>query len=200
MEYLEQIIATYGYIGIIIILMGGIIGLPIPDEVLLTFIGYYIYKEKFTYFLAFSSAFLGSILGISISYILGSKLGLPFLEKYGPKFHFSRKRIVYAQYLFHRFGPILLFVGFFIPGIRHISGYLSGIAQYRFIKFAIFTYTGAFLWVFTFLYLGIKFGHRWTIIEDYISRYSIYLFLLLILLLLLYYGINKWRFQHRKNR
>ena len=138
MEYIEQIIASYGYIGIVLILTGGIIGLPIPDEMILTFIGYYIYKEKMTYLYAFIAAFLGSTLGISVSYYLGAKLGLPFLEKYGPKMHISRKKIAKSQYLFHKYGPVLLCVGFFLPGVRHITGYLSGIAQYRFLKFAIY--------------------------------------------------------------
>ena len=51
--------------------MMGIVGLPIPDETLLTFSGYLIYKHSFVLPLAFAAAFAGSACGISISYWLG---------------------------------------------------------------------------------------------------------------------------------
>jgi membrane protein DedA with SNARE-associated domain len=39
MDYLNHLIEHFGYLGIIFALIGGIIGLPIPDEVLLTYVG-----------------------------------------------------------------------------------------------------------------------------------------------------------------
>ncbi|OLO26259.1 alkaline phosphatase [Alkalihalophilus pseudofirmus] len=184
MELFEFLIMKYGYIAIVLILMGGIVGLPIPDEVLLTLIGYYTYLGKMSYFLAILSAFIGSAIGISISYFLGAKLGLPFLMKYGPRFHISHKKIEYTQQLFHKYGPVLLFIGYFIPGIRHITGYLSGISKYRLVKFALFAYTGAFTWVFIFIALGHELGNKWFIVEKYFLKFSIYLFIILLLVVL----------------
>ena len=37
-------IAQYGYLAIFCLLMFGIVGLPVPDETLLTFTGYLVYK------------------------------------------------------------------------------------------------------------------------------------------------------------
>ncbi|WP_096202032.1 DedA family protein [Bacillus sp. FJAT-45350] len=198
MEYLEYLITTYGYIGIVFMMMGGIIGFPIPDEVLLTLIGYYLYKGKLTYFLSFSSAYAGAILGISLSYFLGSKLGLPFLEKYGPKINISHKRIWNSQALFHTYGPFLLFIGFFIPGLRHITGYLSGIAKYPLWKFALFSYTGALVWVYLFIRIGQELGNHF-IIEDYIQRYSYYLggiLLLIVFGLIIRYLLSSKKKRH----
>ncbi|WP_209125130.1 DedA family protein [Alkalihalobacillus sp. BA299] len=184
MELFEFLIMKYGYIAIVLILMGGIVGLPIPDEVLLTLIGYYTYIGKMSYVLALLAAFIGATIGISFSYLLGAKLGLPFLMKHGPRFHISHKKISYTQQLFYKFGPLLLFIGYFIPGIRHITGYLSGISNYKFLKFSFFAYTGAFTWVFIFITLGHELGNKWFIVEKYLLKVSLILFALLLLIII----------------
>jgi membrane protein DedA with SNARE-associated domain len=38
-QHIDFLIGHYGYFGIIIALVGGIVGLPLPDEVLLTYVG-----------------------------------------------------------------------------------------------------------------------------------------------------------------
>ena len=43
-QHIGELIAHYGYFGIVIALAGGIVGLPIPDEFLLTFVGYNVSK------------------------------------------------------------------------------------------------------------------------------------------------------------
>lgn len=200
MAFLEALIIKYGYAGIILLLMGGIIGLPIPDEVLLTFIGYYIYKEKMNYILSILSAFFGASLGITVSYFLGAKLGLPFLLKYGPKIHISHRKIAYTQKLFHRFGPVLLLFGFFIPGVRHITGYLSGIARYRYLKFATFAYFGSFIWVFIFITLGQELGNKWFLVERYLLKYSVFLVIFVLICAIAIYFHYRSTIKNKKKK
>ncbi|MFP3126336.1 hypothetical protein OH784_27380 [Ectobacillus funiculus] len=61
----------YGYMGIFGVLVLGIIGLPIPDEVLMTFVGYLIWKGQLHYLPTVLTSILGSFLGMSISYLIG---------------------------------------------------------------------------------------------------------------------------------
>ncbi len=51
-------ITQYGYLAIFCLLMFGIVGLPVPDETLLTFSGYLIYKGSFALPLAFARGIL----------------------------------------------------------------------------------------------------------------------------------------------
>ncbi|MBV8729091.1 MAG: DedA family protein, partial [Acidobacteriia bacterium] len=64
-------ITQYGYLAIFLLLALGIVGLPVPDETLLTFTGYLIYKGHLSPPLAFASALGGSASGITASYALG---------------------------------------------------------------------------------------------------------------------------------
>jgi membrane protein DedA with SNARE-associated domain len=181
---LDYLLEHFGYFGIMIALIGGIIGLPLPDEILLTYVGYTVFQEKMAYIPSLLSAFTGAIGGISLSFFLGIKLGLPFLHKFGPKLHITEEKIDRTKKLFEKFGPYLLFIGYFIPGVRHITAYLAGINSFSFKKFAIFAYAGAALWTFTFITLGKQLGEEWSKVAIYMSKYSMYIIFTVILALL----------------
>ncbi len=194
MHYFINLIEHFGYFGIILALVGGIVGLPIPDEVLLTYVGYIIFQGKMAFIPSLLCAFAGACGGISISYFLGKKLGLPFLKKHGPKLHITGERLNKTRNLFTKLGPFLLFIGYFIPGVRHVTAYLSGINGFNVKKFALFAYTGAFTWCLTFISLGRGLGENWILVETYIVKYRIYFLFLLIIGIILVYAY--WR----KNR
>ncbi|WP_042347666.1 DedA family protein [Bacillus massiliigorillae] len=185
MGEINLLLEHFGYIGIIIALVAGLIGLPIPDEILLTYVGYNVFQGNMAYELSLLCAFIGSVIGISISYILGHKLGSPFLHKYGHKIHLTEKRLNFAKVLFDKFGPFLLFSGYFIPGVRHVTAYLAGINCISYRKFALFAYPGAIVWGFTFITLGRELGRNWSLVQVYMTHYSGYLVALLFIILII---------------
>lgn len=193
-----QLISQYGYFGIFIFLAVGIIGLPLPDEMLMTFVGYTIYQGKMWFPLAFISAFLGAVTGITVSYFLGAKLGLPFLKKYGGKLHITDSKIQRTQKLFERYGSILIIVGYFIPGVRHITGYVAGISNIGIRKFALFAYMGAFIWSLSFISLGRELGENWFLVQEYSHRYGLYVFTFLLILAAV--GFIYWRVRRIRSK
>jgi membrane protein DedA with SNARE-associated domain len=74
-------IAHYGYTGLAVMLMLGIIGLPIPDETLLAFAGHLIAKGRLAFLPTIGTAFLGSVCGITVSYALGRWAAHFFIAK-----------------------------------------------------------------------------------------------------------------------
>ncbi|MCH5584393.1 DedA family protein [Shimazuella sp. AN120528] len=173
--FLSELITRYGYIGIFAALSLGIVGLPIPDETLLTYTGYNVFQGKMVYSLAVISAFLGAATGITISYGIGYKLGLPFLRKFGPKIHITTEKIERTERYFKKYGNFLLFIGYFIPGVRHLTAYLAGIARDDLRKFMIYAYSGALCWSITFISIGHELGEKWFLVEEYIHRYGRFL-------------------------
>lgn len=65
-----------------------------------------------------------------------------------------------------------MIVCYFIPGVRHITGYFSGIAKIPYRSFALYAYTGALLWVSAFISLGKVLGPKW---EEYHGAANKYL-------------------------
>ena len=85
MDTLLNWIPQYGYPALFLFLMLCIVGLPIPDETLLTFSGYLIFKNQLALMPTMATACLGSICGITISYTIGRRLGLYFVRTVGRK-------------------------------------------------------------------------------------------------------------------
>lgn len=178
-----ELIGQYGYVSIFVILGIGIIGLPVPDEVILTYLGYVTSIGQMTFILTFLFALAGAVCGISLSYFIGKKLGEPFIRKYGPKLFIKEKTVHKTKRLFHKYGPFVLIFCYFIPGVRHIAAYVAGITEYSYKRFALIAYTGAVAWVSTFLIIGNRLGSRWDLITGYIAKYMWLSVLILVLLI-----------------
>ncbi|MEI7028092.1 bifunctional DedA family/phosphatase PAP2 family protein [Paenibacillus sp. y28] len=181
----------YGYWGIFGALALGVVGLPLPDEVLLTFVGFTIYKGTFSFSAALLSTFLGTAAGITLSYGIGNKLGLPFLHKFGPKLHLSEQKITRSQQLFTKYGSWLLVVGYFVPGLRHLTAYMAGMLRLPLQKFAVSAYSGALLWNFAFVSLGYGLGEKWVLVRNAVHHDSLYFLGAAVLLILALYIMNK---------
>jgi len=88
-ETIGNLIAHYGYAAIFALLVLGIVGLPVPDETLLTFTGYLVFRGQLKPVPAFLAAMLGSGCGITISYLLGRVFGAPLIHRYGRYIHLT---------------------------------------------------------------------------------------------------------------
>jgi membrane protein DedA with SNARE-associated domain len=154
-------IKSYGYLGVFASLVLGIFGLPVPDETILAFVGYLIFKGYFQPLPTILAAFLGSISGITLSYAVGRTLGLPLLERYGKYLHVTPERLAQAHQWFEKFGKWSLFGGYFLPGVRHLTAFSAGVSGLEYRPFAMFAYSGCLLWVGFFLTLGYLLGEEW---------------------------------------
>jgi membrane protein DedA with SNARE-associated domain len=163
-------ITQYGYIAIFSLLVLGIVGLPVPDETLLTFTGYLVYTGHLSLPLAFGTALAGSISGITISFYLGRVLGMQVIHRYGRYLRIKEEHFNTAHAWFERVGHWALTVGYFIPGVRHLTAYAAGISELKPSHFALFAYSGAVLWVSTFIGLGYFLGDRWKAVEGNIHH------------------------------
>ncbi len=154
-------ISQYGYAGIFSLLVFGIVGLPVPDEWLLTFSGYLVSRHTLIFLPTFAAAFLGSACGITVSYSLGRIFDTYVLVKYGYILHITPARLAQVHSWFERRGRWTLLIGYFVPGVRHLTGYIAGASKLDFKNFALFAYSGAFCWAAVFITLGYVLGEQW---------------------------------------
>jgi membrane protein DedA with SNARE-associated domain len=161
MDDLPAMISQYGYPGLFAALMFGIVGLPIPDETLLVFFGYLASKGSMHLGLTWVTAVAGSSCGITLSYLIGRYGGFAFVHRYGRYVHLSEDRMMRVQRWFDRVGHWLLTIGYFIPGVRHLTALVAGTSCISYKSFALFAYPGAVIWVTTFLGIGYLVGDKW---------------------------------------
>jgi undecaprenyl-diphosphatase len=188
-HYLIHYISQYGYAGLFFIMVISLLGIPVPDEFLLTSIGFLTYVGRLNPFLAMLFAALGSSTAITIEYLLGTffqRKVMILLNK-----HAGSSRIEKVLYWYHRHGGKLLIVGYFIPGVRHLSGYVAGLSRLKYRNFAFFAYLGATLWTTLFITLGRLLGSRWETLLPIFHRYVLLLGTTAVVILIIFYLIYK---------
>ncbi len=146
-DFFEGLIQQYGYgmVGLVIGLEA--MGLPLPGESLL--IATAIYAAT-THNLAIEwiviSAAIGAIMGDNLGYLIGHKLGRPALEKYGPKIYLTVERQRLGQYLFMKYGGLVVFVGRFVAFMRTFAALLAGANRMRWGRFLFWNALGGIVW------------------------------------------------------
>ncbi len=191
METLHHLITHYGYFGIFALLMFGIVGIPVPDETLLALSGFLVYSGELHLIPTFIAAYLGSITGISISYAIGSAFGHHILIKYGHYIRITEAHLQKAHNWFERIGRWALFIGYFIPGVRHVVAIFAGTSELELWEFALFAYTGGFIWTTVFISVGYFFGRRWKYVLNLVGHNIIFISIAALIILIVFYIIKK---------
>jgi membrane protein DedA with SNARE-associated domain len=160
-ETVFQWVSQYGYAGIFAALVLGIVGLPVPDETLLTFAGYLVYRGHLQLAPTLATAFLGSACGISVSYALGYTTGYYLIRKHGSKLHITQESVDRVHRWFTHLGSWTLTFGYYVPGVRHLTAMVAGASKLEYPRFALFAYAGALVWSASFILTGYLVGERW---------------------------------------
>ena len=190
LKWIQELFANYGYSVLFFGLLLEFVALPFPGETTMAFAGFLSYMGRLDFMTLILLAFLGTTVGMTTTYFIGLKAGLPFIQRYGKWFFFSPSKLEKTQRWFERYGSFLVFIGYFIPGVRHFTGYFSGIIALPFRKFALYAYSGALVWVLLFLGLGRIFGPQWMGIFHLLETYDIWIFSgvgVIVLFIILYH-------------
>jgi membrane protein DedA with SNARE-associated domain len=148
-------LSQYGYPAIFFLLIGGIVGFPVPDQLLLIISGYLVLTKVLSMTPTLIAAVLGSICGITISYLVGRGSG-----SWLAKTRFGAGRLENVRNWFERFGGWTLVLGYFIPGIRNLIGFTSGMMGLKARFFAPYAYAGAIISSVTCVGLGYSLGSQ----------------------------------------
>ncbi|TXR99259.1 DedA family protein [Bacillus sp. SH7-1] len=176
MEWIHELFQQYGYYVVLVGLLLEYIALPFPGEPTLAYAGFLSHQGDLSLPILIVLSFIGTSVGMTFQYFVGNKLGMPFIQKYGKYVFLTPKKINLTKMWFDKYGYFLIFIAFFIPGVRHFTGYFAGIINLPFRRFAMTIYSGALFWVSFFLIGGYWLGenleeifqilkqHIWTIL------------------------------------
>ncbi|MCU5380811.1 DedA family protein [Bacillus cereus] len=160
MEWIHELFQQYGYYVVLIGLLLEYIALPFPGEPTLAYAGFLSHQGDLSLPILILLSFIGTSAGMTFQYFLGNKLGMPFIQKYGKYVFLTQKKINLTKMWFDKYGYFLIFIAFFIPGVRHFTGYFAGIINLPFRRFAMTIYSGALFWVSFFLIGGYWLGEN----------------------------------------
>ncbi|MCW1242350.1 MULTISPECIES: DedA family protein [Bacillus] len=160
MEWIHELFQQYGYYVVLVGLLLEYIALPFPGEPTLAYAGFLSHQGDLSLPILIMLSFIGTSVGMTFQYFVGNKLGMPFIQKYGKYVFLTPKKINLTKMWFDKYGYFLIFIAFFIPGVRHFTGYFAGIINLPFRRFAMTIYSGALFWVSFFLLGGYWLGEN----------------------------------------
>lgn len=166
LELVINIIEDNGYLGLFLWLWFGVFVIPVPNEVILTTVGLASAKGALNPFLAFLVTYMGISAAFTSSYLLGRIIGRRVLGLLEKKKRFANS-IESAMKLMEKYHAFSLTLSCFAPGVRYLVPLLYGFSRLPFKTFAIFTYSGAFVWVSIIFVLGYLFGDKMDIVMKY---------------------------------
>ena len=159
-------LTQHGSLALFILLCLGIIVLPVPEETLMIIAGALMRHEKLPIPSTVIAAISGSLCGITVSYLLGRLAGEHLLTKHGRWIGLTAVRREKFHKWFVKFGKWALLIGYFIPGVRHFTGFTAGSSKLDIKSFALYAYVGGIIWVSLFLSIGYFSGHYLPIIYE----------------------------------
>ncbi|MBN1168388.1 VTT domain-containing protein [Candidatus Woesebacteria bacterium] len=101
--------------------------------------------------------FFAAVLGDSVNYFLGNRLGIKVFDEY-PKL-FKKKNLVKTQKFYKKHGGKTVIISRFIPIIRTFSPFVAGVGSMKYSKFLTFSIIGGVSWTCTFILAGHFFGN-----------------------------------------
>jgi membrane protein DedA with SNARE-associated domain len=164
MPNLTALIGHWGYWAILLMLLAGNFGVPVPEETVLILSGYLVWKKKLWLPAVLTIAILSAIAGDNLGYWVGRRYGSTVIDRYGrwaltPAERFDRMRRMVIRY-----GPIAVFFARFLPGLRFMAGPLAGSLGMPLPKFFVPNVLGAALYVPLAVAAGYALGYgfgRW---------------------------------------
>ena len=190
-------ITAYGPFAIFVLLFLGVFGLPVPDETLLTFAGVMVRQGHLHFIPALAAAILGSMGGITLSYVIGRTFGLGFVDRFGRWLHVTRDDLARVEKWFEHSGRWLLTFGYFIPGVRHFTALVAGSSCLPAPVFARYAYSGAAIWATTFMTLGWYMGPAWETALAEAQRHIGAAVIIAIVLAAAYALLHRWWMRRR---
>jgi membrane protein DedA with SNARE-associated domain len=193
LDTITDLIGVYGYPAVFAAAFLEVIFPPIPSEVIFPLVGYTVQNRGLGLENAISMATvgaLGSTAGAVLIYFISGKVGRAAIARFGKRVRIGEHDIEKAENWFEKYGPIAVFTGRMMPGVREIISIPAGIARMNFAKFVGYTFAGSVLWCIVLTLAGYYLGEAWIkFSEQASSAFSVVTFIVIAILIA---GIGFW--------
>jgi membrane-associated protein len=190
---LTEIIVTAGYIGIFAVIFaesGLLIGFFLPGDSLLFTAGFLAYQGTFSLPELAVICAVGAILGDSVGYMFGRRVGRRLFERENSAF-FKKKYLISAEAFYEKHGSKTIVLARFMPIVRTFAPIVAGISNMHYRRFVTYNIVGGILWACGVTIGGYFFGHL--IPREDIDKYLLPIIVVIVVVSLLPSILHIWR-------
>jgi membrane protein DedA with SNARE-associated domain len=116
---------------------------------------------------------LVSALGDSVTFLLGRRLGRPFLLRTGSGIGLTKERLAGVDRWFDRYGPFAACFGRLLPLVRPFGPFLAGASRLEYRRFVRWNVLGCLLFAIVFVGLGYAFYSSYDQLAETAGRVGI---------------------------
>lgn len=190
---LTNLISSYGYVAVFVLMALESCLIPIPSEVTMTFAGFMSGLGVLNIWITILVGAVGNLVGSLVAFYLGKKMGEEWIRsairKWGKYILVHEKDFDKAVFWFDKYGQGITFGSRLLPIVRTFISLPAGIAEMDAKKFAIFTFIGSFIWSGVLAFIGLKLGQNWQAIDPYFRKFQ-FVIIGLFALLAVWYVIH----------
>jgi len=162
MESFVHLITSFGILAILLVVFaesGLLIGFVLPGDSLLFTSGYMVQQNILHIDIHIFAilVFIAAVLGDSVGYSFGHKVGRKLFEKENSRF-FKKKYLEQTEKFYDKHGSVTIVLARFAPIVRTFAPIVAGAGKMHYKTFLIFNLIGGFLWSSLFIYLGFYAG------------------------------------------
>jgi membrane protein DedA with SNARE-associated domain len=147
LHYLIQLLHTYGYAVLCIVIALECVGAPLPGETLLIVAAVIAgTSHQMNIVLVILLAALSAIVGQGAGYWIGWGVGFRLLRRYGGYIGMTGRRLAFGRALFRRHGGKVVIVSRFIIVVRTLAALLAGANHMPWPRFMAANVAGSVVW------------------------------------------------------
>ena len=198
LEHLNDLVLrldNWGYVIVFLIVMlecQAFLGFFMPGESMVMVAGFLAGQEVLDVRVLIVVVAVAAMVGDSIGYEFGRRLGRDWLWRHGKKFWLRPERLEKMDAFFTGYGGWSVLFAHFLHVGRALMPFLAGAARLPYPRFLSFNAIGCLLWAAIFSLLGYLFGQSWQLIEHWIGRAGVIAAILgamLVMTIVLWRGI-----------
>ncbi|OYX51262.1 MAG: alkaline phosphatase [Sphingomonas sp. 32-66-10] len=176
-EFILNLIAWGGYVGIFILMTLENVFPPIPSEVIMGLGGMAVARGDMDMTPLLIVATLGTTLGNMFWYAVGRWIGIarlkPFVERYGRWLTLTWDEVEQLNRFFNRHGLWVVFFFRFLPTFRTMISLPAGMAKMGMPRFLLATFVGSAIWNAVLAYAGLLLGSRFEELQVYVGPVAV---------------------------
>ena len=157
-QHLASLVAHYGLPALFVSVTLEALGAPLPGESAIIVVAGAAARGELGIRSVAVTAFLASVLGDNIGYLIGRKLGRSAIARAGGRFGITEAALARAEGIVSRYGPVMVVVARFVVVLRQLNGLVAGTTKMPWPRFLAANVVGAALWVGLWTTLAYRFG------------------------------------------
>jgi membrane protein DedA with SNARE-associated domain len=175
---------TYALVaGLAFLETGAFVGLVAPGETAVVLGGVVAAQGAVDLPVILALTWAAAALGDLASYLLGRKLGRPFMVAHGPRVGITETRLATVDGFFARHGGKAILIGRFIGIVRAVAPFLAGASRLPLRQFLPWSLLGTLLWSSAFILVGYAFHESFSAAAGLLSHGALALAVLAALVL-----------------